>query len=136
MSCTLGPNPRYAVNATTVDHIRATLAFATLQNVRLVVKSTGHDLLGRSDGYGSVELWLRHFRNGIDFQPNFVPTARCSNSEWKGSAIRINGAYQFADVYAAAKQNNVIVVGGGAPSVGAVGGWHTGGGKSGALLET
>jgi hypothetical protein len=130
MSCTLGPNPRYAVNATTVDHIRATLAFATLQNVRLVVKSTGHDLLGRSDGYGSVELWLRHF------QPNFVPTARCSNSEWKGSAIRINGAYQFADVYAAAKQNNVIVVGGGAPSVGAVGGWHTGGGKSGALLET
>jgi hypothetical protein len=136
MSCTLGPNPRYAVNATTVDHIRATLAFATLQNVRLVVKSTGHDLLGRSDGYGSVELWLRHFRNGIDFQPNFVSTARCSNSEWKGSAIRINGAYQFADVYAAAKQNNVIVVGGGAPSVGAVGGWHTGGGKSGALLET
>lgn len=133
ISCTLGPNPRYAVNATTIHHIRATLAFAALQNVRLVVKSTGHDLLGRSDGYGSVELWLRHFRNGIDFQKAFTPTDSCSKSGWKGSAIKINGAYQFTDVYAVAKRNNVIVVGGGAPSVGAVGGWHTGGGKPDAL---
>jgi hypothetical protein len=129
VSCTLGPNPRYAVNVTSVDHIRATLAFAALWNIRLVVKSTGHDLLGRSDGYGSIELWLHHFRNGIDFQPVFLATDRCSKSAWKGGAMKINGAYQFADVYAVAKEKNIIVVGGGAPSVGAVGGWHTGGGK-------
>lgn len=132
VSCTLGPNPRYVVNATTVDHIRATLAFAALHNIRLVVKSTGHDLLGRSDGYGSIELWLRYFRNGIAFQPTFLPTDKCSKSVWKDGAIKISGAYQFTDVYAEAKRNNVIVVGGGAPSVGAVGGWHTGGGRSGA----
>ncbi|KAJ8114945.1 hypothetical protein OPT61_g3289 [Boeremia exigua] len=128
VSCTLGLNPRYAVNATHVDHIRSTLAFATHWNIRLVVKSTGYDLLGRSDGYGSLQLWLHHFCNGIRFQSTYTPSDKCAKSGWKGSAIRINGAYQWLDVYAVAKQKNVIVVGGGAPSVGAVGGWNTGGG--------
>ncbi|KAJ4986797.1 FAD-linked oxidoreductase-like protein 13 [Stagonosporopsis vannaccii] len=127
-TCTLGPNPRYAVNVTKVEHVRATLAFAARQNIRLVIKSTGHDLLGRSDGFGSLELWLHHFRNGIKFQSTYAASERCNKSGWKGSAIKINGAYQWLDVYAVAKKNNVIVVGGGAPSVGAVGGWNTGGG--------
>lgn len=117
------------MNASSVNHIRSTLAFAIRENIRLVVKSTGHDLLGRSDGYGSIELWLHNFRNGIDFRHTYEATDRCLKSGWKGSAIKINGAYQFVDVYAVAKRNNVIVVGGGAPSVGAVGGWHIGGGK-------
>ena len=128
-SCILGPNPRYAVNATNVNHIRSTLAFAARWNIRLVIKSTGHDLLGRSDGYGSIELWLHNFRNGIDFQPTYAASNKCSKSGWKGSATKINGAYRWGDVYAVAKKNNVVVVGGGAPSVGAVGGWHTGGGE-------
>ncbi|KAF5024347.1 hypothetical protein F66182_3577 [Fusarium sp. NRRL 66182] len=48
-TCTLGSLPVYAVNATTLSHIRATMAFARLRNIRLVVTGTGHDLLGRSD---------------------------------------------------------------------------------------
>ncbi|KAH6612113.1 FAD binding domain-containing protein [Boeremia exigua] len=127
-SCSLGQNPRYAVNVTAVEHIRAALAFAARRNVRLVVKSTGHDLLGRSDGYGSLELWLHYFRSGIGFQSKYASSDKCAESGWKESAIKIGGAYQWIDVYVVAKQNNVIVVGGGAPSVGAVGGWNTGGG--------
>jgi hypothetical protein len=127
VSCTLGPNPRYAVNATTVEHIRSTLAFAAENNIRLVVKSTGHDLLGRSDGYGSLELWLHYHRNDIYFKSTYA-ASNCPTSEWEGSAIQIKGAYQWRDVYAVAKRNNVIVVGGGSPSVGAAGGWNTAGG--------
>jgi hypothetical protein len=128
LSCTLGSNPRYAVNVTTTKQIQRTIAFAKKHNIRLVTKSTGHDINGRSDGFGSLELWLQYHRNGIDFQPQFTPCNGCQKDKWNGSAIQINGAYQWRDVYAVAKQNNVIVVGGGSPSVGAVGGWATGGG--------
>jgi hypothetical protein len=127
-SCTLGPNPRYAVNATSAEHVQHTIAFAKEHNIRLVTKSTGHDINGRSDGFGSLELWLRYHRNGITFQPTYEATNGCQESSWKGSAIKISGAYQWQDVYVVAKEHDVIVVGGGSPSVGAVGGWATGGG--------
>jgi hypothetical protein len=58
-SCILGINPVYAVNATCQADIKATLEFAQKHNVRLVTTGTGHDLLGRSDGYGSLQVWLR-----------------------------------------------------------------------------
>ena len=93
-----------------------------------MTKSTGHDLSGRSDGFGSLELWLRYNRNGIELQAAYTPTNGCQRSRWVGSAIKIKGAYQWRDVYSLAKEHNVIVVGGGSPSVGAVGGWATGGG--------
>jgi hypothetical protein len=118
----------YTVNATSVEDVASTLEFAKLNNIRLVVTSTGHDMLGRSDGYGAIEIWLRHFRHGIDFQTTYQPFENCADSGWKGSAIQINGGYQWHDVYKVAKANNVIVVGGGATSVGAVGGWASGGG--------
>jgi hypothetical protein len=127
-SCTLGSNPWYAVNATTTEHIRHTIAFAKEHNMRLVTKSTGHDINGRSDGFGSLELWLRYHRNGIAFQPKYEATNGCQKSGWNNGAIKIDGAYQWQDVYDVAKHHNVIVVGGGSPSVGAVGGWATGGG--------
>ncbi|OLN95520.1 putative FAD-linked oxidoreductase-like protein 13 [Colletotrichum chlorophyti] len=127
-TCSLGPLPTYAVNATNRAHILSTLLFARLHNVRLVVASTGHDLLGRSDGYGALEIWLRHYRNSIDFQKTYAPANRCSKSGWTGSAIHIDGAYQWRDVYKVAKANNVIAVGGGAVSPGAIGGWPSGGG--------
>lgn len=40
----------------------------------------------------------------------------------------LNPRHSFSDVYPLAQQNNVIVVGGGTPSVGALGGWMQGGG--------
>ncbi|KAF5486026.1 FAD-linked oxidoreductase hmp9 [Colletotrichum fructicola] len=126
--CSLGPLPTYAVNATTRDHISSAIGFARQHSIRLVVASTGHDLLGRSDGYGSLEIWLRHYRNTIDFQDTYVPGRCCSKSGWHGSALHIDGAYQWRDVYKVAKANNVIAVGGGAVSPGAIGGWPSGGG--------
>ncbi|KAI6777744.1 fad binding domain-containing protein [Emericellopsis cladophorae] len=126
--CLLGPLPTYAVNATTREDIEATLAYAKRKNIRLVVTGTGHDLLARSDGYGGLEVWLRHFRNDIQFQKTFQPSDGCTKSGWTGSAIHIDGNYQWRDVYKVAKANDAIVVGGGAVSVGAIGGWASGGG--------
>ncbi|KAK3192612.1 FAD-linked oxidoreductase hmp9 [Lecanicillium sp. MT-2017a] len=129
-TCTLGSLPTYAVNATTKDAIFATLKFAQHHNIRLAIASTGHDLLGRSDGYGSLEIWLRHYRNSIDFQKQYQPANGCpaSKTGWSGSAIKIDGAWQWRDVHEIAKENKVIVVGGGSVSPGATGGWPSGGG--------
>ena len=55
-SCTLRPSPVYAVNATTLEDISAALTFAKKHNIRVIIKSTGHDMLGRSEGYGSFVI--------------------------------------------------------------------------------
>lgn len=127
-SCTLGVSPSYAVDCTNHLQVALTIAFAKLFNIRLVVKNTGHDMLGRSEGHGGLEVWIRHLRNGITFQKTFKPSTKCTRSDWTGSAFKIAGAYTWGDVYAQAKANNVVVVGGGTPSVGAIGGWMQGGG--------
>ncbi|KIX06813.1 uncharacterized protein Z518_04789 [Rhinocladiella mackenziei CBS 650.93] len=127
-TCTLGVSPSYAVDCKNSLHVALTIAFARLFNIRLVVKNTGHDMSGRSEGHGGLEVWIRHLRNGITFQKTFKSSKGCSKSGWTGSAIKIAGAYTWEDVYAVAQANNVIVVGGGTPSVGAIGGWMQGGG--------
>lgn len=127
-TCILGSLPSYAVNATSRAHILSTILYARLRNIRLVVTGTGHDLLGRSDGYGGLELWLHHFKNEIKFQKTYASDNKCTKSGWEGSAIKIDGVYQWRDVYEVAEANNVIAVGGGAVSPGAIGGWASGGG--------
>lgn len=128
--CLMGQSPTYAVNVTTRRHIADTLAFAQRNNIRLTVASTGHDMLGRSDGYGSLEIWLRYYRHNITFQPQFVSASACTpaKANWTGNAIRIDGAWQWRDVHVIAKKNNVVVVSGGSISPGATGGWPSGGG--------
>lgn len=127
-TCTLGVSPVYAVDCTNSLQVSLTIAFARLFNIRLVVKNTGHDMLGRSEGSFGLEIWLRHLRNGITFQKTYKSSTGCNKSGWKGSAFKIAGAYTWGDVYAQAKAQNVIVVGGGTPSVAAMGGWAQGGG--------
>jgi FAD binding domain/Berberine and berberine like len=121
-------SPTYAVDAVNKLDISLTVAFARLFNIRLVVKNTGHDLLGRSEGSYGLEVWLRHYRNGITYQKNFKSVTGCTASGWTGAAFKADGSYVWGDIYAQAKANNLIVVGGGTPSVGATGGWMQGGG--------
>jgi hypothetical protein len=52
--CSIGSYPAYAVNATEVEHVKATVDFARNNNLRLNIKSTGHSFQGRSTGYGSI----------------------------------------------------------------------------------
>ncbi|RDW63258.1 hypothetical protein BP6252_10803 [Coleophoma cylindrospora] len=134
-NCTLGNNPKYVVNATSPAHVAAGIKFAQKNNIRLVVKTTGHDFLHRSEGFGSLEIWMRYHRTGIDFQKTFQSTSGCQKSNWTGSALKVGGGYQWSDVYAVAKANNIIVVGGGAVSIGAIGGWMQGGGYGPAAHE-
>lgn len=124
--CGLGGAPVYTVNATNTAHVAAGISFARKHNLRLVVRDTGHDLLGRSTGYGSLQIWIKYIKTGITFHETFAQ----KGGDWIGAAFTIGGGYVWEDVYPEAAKRNVIVVGGGTPTVGCLGGWMQGGGHS------
>ncbi|CEL05041.1 Putative Isoamyl alcohol oxidase (AFU_orthologue; AFUA_3G07410) [Aspergillus calidoustus] len=128
--CGLGPSPVYTINATEPSELAAGIAFAQKNNVRLVVRNTGHDLLGKSLGYGSLQIWLRYIRKGITHQSRFKPSKACSKCDWTGAAFTVAGGYVWDEVYQEAFARDLIVVGGGDPTVGVIGGYIQGGGHS------
>ncbi|KAI9643577.1 hypothetical protein NHQ30_008198 [Ciborinia camelliae] len=52
--CIIGTYVPYAVNASCVADYRATLSFAAENNIRLVIRNTGHDYMGKSTGAGAL----------------------------------------------------------------------------------
>ncbi|EME88156.1 uncharacterized protein MYCFIDRAFT_26948 [Pseudocercospora fijiensis CIRAD86] len=127
--CALGEAPVYTVNASEIEHVQSAVAWAKSANIRLVIRDTGHDLLGRSMGYGSLQVWIKYLRKGIDYHAQFDRGVnRKAATLWKGSAFTIRGGYTWADVYTEAAKRDLLVVGGGTPSVGCIGGWMQGGG--------
>lgn len=126
----MGKQPVYAVNATSENEIAAAVNFARRNNIRVVIKETGHDILGRSEGGSSLLIWTRYLRNGAEFEQSYQSpcNASCNSTAWSGAAIHVNGGYTWSDVYPVAKENGKVVVGGGTPSVSSTGGWMQGGG--------
>ena len=46
-NCSIGNLPRYTVDATNALDVAAAVNFARRSNIRLVIRNTGHDILGR-----------------------------------------------------------------------------------------
>ncbi|KAG8719865.1 hypothetical protein FRC09_010510 [Ceratobasidium sp. 395] len=99
--------------------------FAGKYNLRLVIKNTGHDYLGRSSRIGSLSIWTRQLK-GIKSTRSFA-AAGCKPGSGVPTVTQ-GAAETWLDVYEAADDHNVMVVGGSANSVGTVGGWLQGGG--------
>ncbi|KAL4888988.1 FAD-binding domain-containing protein [Aspergillus ambiguus] len=126
-TCELGTSPVYTINATNEMDVVAGINFSKGNNVRLVIKNTGHDIVGRSQGYGSLSIWIKHIRSGIRYQEQYKSSTECK-SNWTGSALTVGGGYVWQDVYRVADQHGVIAVGGSDRSVGVIGGYLQGGG--------
>jgi FAD/FMN-containing dehydrogenase len=47
LGCKLGGLPVYVINATNAEQISIAAKWASLRNLRIIVKGTGHDLNGR-----------------------------------------------------------------------------------------
>ncbi|TLD03501.1 uncharacterized protein PgNI_11562 [Pyricularia grisea] len=129
-SCALGNSPVYTVNVSKIEDIQATIDFVKKNNLRAVIKSTGYDLLQRSTGAGSVSIWLRNLRNGFQFYDANPDLESCAEMGWNGSTLRISGSYAWSDLYPAAKEKGVIIVGGNDSGASSIGGWTQGGGHS------
>lgn len=122
-NCTIGGYPYYVVNATTVAKIQLAVNFARNLNLRLVIKNTGHDFAGKSSGGGAVSIWTHHLKS-ISYIPAY------NGSTYSGKAFKIGSGVQAIDVYAAAKEQGLTVVGGEGETVGVSGGYIQGGGHS------
>ncbi|KAF2871699.1 FAD binding domain protein [Massariosphaeria phaeospora] len=123
--CTIGAYPAYAVNAMKEEHVVAAVNFAREKGVRLNIKSTGHSFHGRSTAFGSLSVWTHNMR-GFEYHENFQ-AASCFSSNGTQMAFTVAAGERVRDVYTAAHEQNLIVVGGAAQDVGIVG-WFSGGG--------
>jgi hypothetical protein len=123
--------PVYVVNATTASQVSVGLEWAKQNNIRVVVKSTGHSITGHSVGASSLSIWT-HYLRGISYISDFTPT---SCKAGKGvQAARIAAGHTVIDVLRAMAKHNAVAITGANPSVGIVG-WLTGGGH-GPLTQT
>ncbi|KAF2179656.1 FAD-binding domain-containing protein [Zopfia rhizophila CBS 207.26] len=122
-NCTLGGFPEYAVNATNVAQIQLALNFARNNDLRLVVKNTGHCYLGKSSGGGALSIWM-HNNKQIDFLPEY------EGDSYSGPAMKLGSGVTVVEVYAAAEKYGVSALGGISPSVGYAGGYFAGGGHT------
>ncbi|KAF8855701.1 FAD-binding domain-containing protein [Acephala macrosclerotiorum] len=123
--------PVYVVNATCSEDVKKGVDFAREKGVRLVVKGTGHDYLGRSVAPNALSIWTHHL-SGISFHDGFKPQG--CGFEIEGPAITAAAGTQMLELDYEAHLRNLTIVGGGAGTVG-VGGYLTGGGH-GALSST
>lgn len=121
-ACLLGNYVRYAVNSSSTEDIQATIAFAVENNIRFVIRNTGHDYLGRSTGAGALAIWT-HYLKSIEFQ-NFTSEA------YTGPAVTVGAGVQGYEILEAARDVGLVAVGGECPTVGLAGGYTQGGGHS------
>ncbi|ORY87490.1 hypothetical protein BCR35DRAFT_302261 [Leucosporidium creatinivorum] len=119
--------PSYVVQATHVDDVQRAVAFAAAHRLRLRIKNTGHDYLGRSSAHGSFTLWTTGL-NSTAFHPAFVPEGAPTGYDDGEPALVVGSGVRVKQLYEAADQAGVIVPGGVSASVGAAGGFVLGGG--------
>ncbi|KAI0268917.1 hypothetical protein BGY98DRAFT_1084115 [Russula aff. rugulosa BPL654] len=124
-TCAQGDVPLYAVNATTVLHIQAGIRFAQAHDLRVAIKSSGHDYLGRSTAKNSLLFWTAYLKD-IAFTEQFI----VGGSD-HGPAVTVGSGVGVETLYAAAKAQGKIFVGGAsAGTVSPAGGYIQGAGHS------
>ncbi|KAI0291237.1 FAD-binding domain-containing protein [Multifurca ochricompacta] len=123
-TCEQGFVPLYAVNATAAQHIQAGIRFAQAHNLRVAIKSSGHDYLGRSTAKNSLLLWTAYFQN-ISFTEHFLVA-----DVDQGPSVTVGSGVGLKTLYAAAKAQNKVFIGGTAATVSAAGGYTQGAGHS------
>ncbi|KZV69238.1 FAD-binding domain-containing protein [Peniophora sp. CONT] len=123
--CEQGSVPLLTAEIENAQDVATALKRAKLLRMPVVVKNTGHDYKGRSSAPGSFSLWT-HKLSDMSHHANFVPEG-CDATV---SAITIGAGVLTGDLLKFADTNNLTIVGGNDPTVGAAGGWLQGGGHS------
>ncbi|KAK2055185.1 FAD binding domain-containing protein [Colletotrichum caudatum] len=120
--CTLGNYVSYAVDVRSAADVSGALKFAKANNIRVVVRNTGHDFLGRSTGAGALAIWTNHLKS-MDF-------TTWSDEHYSGPAVKAGAGVLGYEVLEAAHAEGLAVVTGECATVGLAGGFIQGGGHS------
>lgn len=109
LECGRGWLPDYVVMAKTREHIKAGVDFAREHNLRLVIRNTGHDFMGRSAGWGSLAINTHSFKD--------VEFIEYDSPNYTGGAVVAGAGIQVRELYTHANNQTppVIVVGGECP---------------------
>lgn len=124
-NCTRGGFPMYVINATEPKHVQMGVNFARNTGVRLVVKNTGHDFLGKSGGKDALSIWTHYFKD-IEYIEKFED----KEGGYSGPAFKAGVGVQAFEIYKAAHEKGHSIVGGEGETVGIFGGYIQGGGHS------
>jgi FAD/FMN-containing dehydrogenase len=89
-----------------------------------VIRSTGHDLLGRSNAPNSLSINTHHLKT-LTVHDSFIPR-ECGPSN-KHPAVTLGAGSQMTGVYTALAKHNLTIVGGTGETV-SLGGYVSGGG--------
>lgn len=117
----------YVVAANNANDIVQAVNFAKAHKLKLVIKGTGHDYLGRSNAKNSLLIWTHALRK-VSLQEHFIPQG-CTLTTKGLPAVTVEAGARWLDVYKKVSvENNRYVQGGGCTSVGAAGGFLQGGG--------
>ena len=119
-TCTLGNLASYAINVSAASDVIHGIKFAREKNIRLIIKNTGHDVIGRSTGKGSLALWTHNLKN--------ISVFNYTSGHYNGPAIRMGAGVQITQLNAVAGQNGLRAIGGYCPTVGVAGGYTQNGG--------
>ncbi|KAI1455087.1 FAD/FMN-containing isoamyl alcohol oxidase MreA [Annulohypoxylon moriforme] len=123
LPCQLGNLAEYAINVTGSADVIAGVKFAHENKIRLTIKNTGHDYLGKSVGKGSLAIWTHHLKS-------IVVKKDYSQPWYKGPAIKFGSGVSGINAIVAARDAGLRVPGGACPSAGFSGGFIQGGGHS------
>ncbi|KAH8806136.1 hypothetical protein F5884DRAFT_801793 [Xylogone sp. PMI_703] len=124
-TCSQGNHPSFVIDAQSVEDIQQGVNFAREKNVRLVIKNTGHSILGTSLGKFGLSIWTHHL-DDMEFIDNFHPTG-CPSDVTNGTAITFGAGVLGGDAQSFASQHGTVIPTGSVPTVGLVG-WLQGGG--------
>ncbi|KAL4956091.1 hypothetical protein BDW69DRAFT_203695 [Aspergillus filifer] len=122
-TCNMGNYASYSINVTGADDVIAGVNFARENNVRLVIKNTGHDFSGKSTGAGALSLWT-HNLNTTKIIENY------EGAGYSGPAAKLGAGVISGQVYEVIGAAGYRVMGGTCPTVGLAGGYTSGGGHS------
>ena len=123
----------YAVAAESPDDVASALAFARANGVRVAVKGTGHDYLGRSGAPGALLIWTHRMRQTTvheSFTPAGAPPGPDGRPAAGVPALTVAAGTRWLEAYRALEGTGREVAGGGCNTVGAGGGFTLGGGYS------
>ncbi|XP_014550828.1 hypothetical protein COCVIDRAFT_42744 [Bipolaris victoriae FI3] len=120
--CTLGNYVSYSVKATQAKDVVSALKFAKDQNIRVVVRNTGHDFLGRSTGAGALAIWTQGLKS--------ITFGDWSDKYYTGPSVTVGAGVMGNELLEAAHKQNMSVVSGECATVGLAGGFTQGGGHS------
>jgi FAD/FMN-containing dehydrogenase len=116
----------YAVKARNAQDVAAAVNFARDNNLRLVVKGTGHSYQGTSNAPDSLLVWT-HFLRDIEIHESFVGQG-CEGKVEPVPAVTTGAGNVWIDLYTAVTTNGGrYVQGGGCTDVGVAGLVQSGG---------